>query len=253
MDALGSSNVHAIRMPSKYSSEGSLTDALESSKLLKIKLYTRHIDEVLNTLINNLSNNLLDKIENLTEENLQSRIRGIILMAFSNNNGSLLLTTGNKSEVAVGYSTIYGDMNGGYSVLKDVYKTEVYELAKWRNLAKELNFLGPKGIVIPKNSISKEPSAELGIGQKDSDSLPPYKKLDFILDLIIEKELSIKEIIKEGYEEDLVKKIYNLVRISEHKRNQSPPGVKISSKSFGKDRRYPITNKFFSNIKKSEK
>ena len=165
-------------------------------------------------------------------------------MAYSNNYSYLLISTGNKSEMSVGYSTIYGDMNGGFNVLKDIYKTELYELAKWRNSIKKNYFKGPKGYVIPVNSIEKEPSAELSLDQKDSDSLPPYDVLDKILYYFIEKEYSIDQIIKKGFKSKTVKRIRELILVSEYKRRQAPPGVKLSIKSFGKERRYPITNLF---------
>ena len=165
-------------------------------------------------------------------------------MAYSNNFSYLLISTGNKSEMSVGYSTIYGDMNGGFNVLKDIYKTELYNLAKWRNNLAIKLFRGPKSNVIPKNSIEKPPSAELSYNQKDSDSLPSYETLDKILYYFIEKELSIEEICKKGYSSKIVKKIRYLLLNSEYKRRQAPPGVKISIKSFGKERRYPITNQF---------
>ena len=163
-------------------------------------------------------------------------------MAYSNNFSYLLLSTGNKSEMSVGYSTIYGDMNGGFNVLKDIYKTEVYELAKWRNQLKNHYFHGPLGQAIPKNSIEKEPSAELSFNQKDSDSLPEYPILDKILFNLIELDLSVNQICKLGYKKSMVDKINKLLIKSEYKRRQAPPGVKISTKSFGKERRYPITN-----------
>ena len=165
-------------------------------------------------------------------------------MAYSNNYSYLLISTGNKSEMSVGYSTIYGDMNGGFNVLKDVYKTELYKLADWRNNLKEKLFRGPSSKVIPKNSITKPPSAELSLNQKDTDSLPPYEILDEILYYLIEKELSLEEICKKGFKSSVVKKIRNLLVNSEYKRRQAPPGVKISVRSFGKERRYPITNQF---------
>ena len=165
-------------------------------------------------------------------------------MAYSNNYSYLLISTGNKSEMSVGYSTIYGDMNGGFNVLKDIYKTELYELAKWRNSIKKNYFKGPKGYVIPVHSIEKEPSAELSLDQKDSDSLPPYEVLDKILYYFIEKEYSIDQIIKKGFKSKTVKRIRELILVSEYKRRQAPPGVKLSIKSFGKERRYPITNLF---------
>ena len=165
-------------------------------------------------------------------------------MAYSNNYSYLLISTGNKSEMSVGYSTIYGDMNGGFNVLKDVYKTELYKLAIWRNNLEEKLFKGPFSRVIPENSITKPPSAELSLNQKDTDSLPPYEILDEILYYLIEKEFSLEKICKRGFKSSVVKKIRNLLVNSEYKRRQAPPGVKISIRSFGKERRYPITNQF---------
>ena len=182
--------------------------------------------------------------KNVTEENLQSRIRGTLLMALSNKVGKMVVTTGNKSEVSVGYSTLYGDMNGGYNPIKDIYKTEVYELSKWRNSFKPLNCQGPLGEVIPLSIIEKEPTAELKEDQKDQDSLPPYDKLDEILECLIDHEMSIHQIVDRGFDVSLVKKIENLLYVSEYKRRQSAPGVKVSQKNFGRDRRYPITNLF---------
>ena len=165
-------------------------------------------------------------------------------MAYSNNYSYLLISTGNKSEMSVGYSTIYGDMNGGFNVLKDVYKTELYKLANWRNNLKKKFFKGPSSKVIPENSITKPPSAELSLNQKDTDSLPSYEILDEILYYLIEKEFSLEAICKKGFKSSVVKKIRNLLVKSEYKRRQAPPGVKISVRSFGKERRYPITNQF---------
>ena len=165
-------------------------------------------------------------------------------MAYSNNYSYLLISTGNKSEMSVGYSTIYGDMNGGFNVLKDVYKTELYELANWRNNLNEKLFKGPSSKVIPNNSIIKPPSAELSLNQKDTDNLPPYEVLDKILYYLIEEEFSLEEICKKGFKSSVVKRIRNLLVNSEYKRRQAPPGVKISVRSFGKERRYPITNQF---------
>ena len=165
-------------------------------------------------------------------------------MAYSNNYSYLLISTGNKSEMSVGYSTIYGDMNGGFNVLKDVYKTELYKLANWRNNLNKKLFKGSSSKVITENSITKPPSAELSLNQKDTDSLPPYEILDEILYYLIEKEFSLEEICKKGFKPSVVKKIRNLLVKSEYKRRQAPPGVKISVRSFGKERRYPITNQF---------
>ena len=244
VDALGSKNVIGIKMPSKFSSKGSVRDADETIKLLGINSNTLKINELHDSYINILGKNFNHRLSKLTNENLQSRIRGVILMAYSNNFSYLLISTGNKSEISVGYSTIYGDMNGGFNVLKDVYKTELYSLAIWRNNLSKKLFKGPVLKVIPKNSIEKPPSAELSFNQKDIDSLPSYEVLDKILYYFIEKELSIEEICKKGYPIKVVKKIRFLLLNSEYKRRQAPPGVKISIKSFGKERRYPITNQF---------
>ena len=180
----------------------------------------------------------------ITEENLQSRIRGTILMAISNKIGKMLITTGNKSEVSVGYSTLYGDMNGGFNPIKDIYKTELYALANWRNLNVPKNVLLTKKNIIPETIISKEPTAELRDNQKDSDSLPSYDQLDQILEGLVEYELSTNELEKKGFSRDEIKKVENLLYVSEYKRRQSAPGVKISLRNFGRDRRYPITNKY---------
>ena len=244
VDAIGSKNVIGILMPSKYSSKDSLVDAKETAKLLKIKTKIFKIEDIHNVFYKNLDRNFSNKVKNITDENIQSRIRGAILMAYSNNFSYLLISTGNKSEISVGYSTIYGDMNGGFNAIKDIYKTELYNLANWRNSTNAKYFKGPKGKVIPQNSINKSPSAELRPNQKDTDSLPAYDVLDKILYFLIEKELSIKDIIKKGFKASTVKRVSSLLFKSEYKRRQAPPGVKLSIKAFGKERRYPITNKF---------
>ena len=189
-----------------------------------------------------LAESFVNKEPNVTEENIQARIRGLVLMAMSNKFGHMVLTTGNKSEMSVGYSTLYGDMCGGFSVLKDVYKTKVYDLCEWRNQQWSARFLGPRGAVIPQAIIDKEPSAELRPDQTDQDSLPPYDQLDDILDGLIERELSNDEIMAKGHSESVVKRIRRLLYLAEYKRRQGPPGVKITGKAFGRDRRYPITN-----------
>ena len=180
----------------------------------------------------------------ITEENLQSRSRGLALMALSNKFGHMVLSTGNKSEMAVGYATIYGDMCGGYNAIKDMYKTVVFDLCRWRNDHAPTGVLGPAGPVMPERVIAKPPSAELRPDQKDEDSLPPYEILDGILNRLIEQEQSVEEIVGAGYEEETVKRIWRLLDISEYKRRQAPPGAKITAKNFGRDRRYPITNGF---------
>ena len=244
VDALGSDKVRGIRMPSQYSSQGSLDDAEETSKLLNIKIDTINIEDINTSYLNNLDSLFAGLANDLTEENIQSRIRGVILMAVSNKFGDMLVSTGNKSEISVGYTTIYGDMNGGFSALKDAYKTDVYKLSKWRNINYNKLYLGPNSFVVPLNSINKEPSAELNLDQKDQDSLPPYEILDEILKNIIEDEASLDTIIKLGHERQLVHRIYRLLLLSEYKRRQSAPGVKLTARSFGKERRYPITNAF---------
>ena len=244
VDALGCDKVRGIRMPSKYSSKGSLDDAEETAKLLNIRLDTISIEEINKTFLTNLDGLFSNMPNDLTEENIQSRIRGVILMAVSNKFGDMVISTGNKSEISVGYTTIYGDMNGGFSPLKDAYKTDVYAMSKWRNNSYNSLFLGPNSTVVPVNSINKEPSAELNLNQKDQDSLPPYEILDEILKNIIEEEASLDSIIKLGHEKELVHRIYKLLLLSEYKRRQSAPGVKLTARSFGKERRYPITNAF---------
>ena len=244
VDALGSAKVRGIRMPSQYSSKGSLDDAEETGKLLNIRIDTINIEEINSVYSNNLEELFTGLANDLTEENIQSRIRGVILMAISNKFGDMLISTGNKSEISVGYTTIYGDMNGGFSALKDAYKTDVYELSKWRNSNYNDLFLGSNSPAIPINSIKKEPSAELNLNQKDQDSLPPYEILDEILKRIIEDEASLDSIIKLGHDRELVNRIYRLLLLSEYKRRQSAPGVKLTARSFGKERRYPITNAF---------
>ena len=244
VDALGSDKVRGIRMPSQYSSQGSLDDAEETSKLLNIKIDTINIEDINRSYLNNLDSLFAGLANDLTEENIQSRIRGVILMAVSNKFGDMLVSTGNKSEISVGYTTIYGDMNGGFSALKDAYKTDVYKLSKWRNINYNKLYLGPNSFVVPLNSINKEPSAELNLNQKDQDSLPPYEVLDEILKNIIEDEASLETIIKLGHDRQLVHRIYRLLLLSEYKRRQSAPGVKLTARSFGKERRYPITNAF---------
>ncbi|MDB9762275.1 NAD+ synthase [Alphaproteobacteria bacterium] len=244
VDALGCDKVRGVRMPSKYSSKGSLDDAEETSKLLNIRLDTISIEEINETFLTNLDGLFSNMPNDLTEENIQSRIRGVILMAVSNKFGDMVISTGNKSEISVGYTTIYGDMNGGFSPLKDAYKTDVYAMSKWRNNSYSSLFLGPNSTVVPVNSINKEPSAELNFNQKDQDSLPPYEILDEILKNIIEEEASLDFIIKLGHKKKLVHRIYKLLLLSEYKRRQSAPGVKLTARSFGKERRYPITNAF---------
>ncbi|MEC9392329.1 MAG: NAD+ synthase, partial [Pseudomonadota bacterium] len=243
VDALGKDRVDSFMLPSKFTSDDSFKDSEDCARRLGISIETIAIEEILTSFEDSLSNTFKGFSSDITEENLQSRIRGSILMAVSNKKGQMLLTTGNKSEVSVGYSTLYGDMNGGFNPIKDIYKTEVYELAKLRNDNIPSNVYGENKDIIPQNIIEKEPTAELRLDQKDSDSLPPYEELDSILEGLVEYELSTKELEENGFSLDSIKKIENLLYISEYKRRQSAPGVKISLRNFGRDRRYPITNK----------
>ncbi|EJF88659.1 NAD+ synthase [Bartonella tamiae] len=244
VDALGADKVHAVMLPYHYTSQESLKDAQECARLLGCRYDIIPISEPVEGFLNALTDIFQGTQQNVTEENLQSRTRGSLLMALSNKFGSLLLTTGNKSEMAVGYSTLYGDMNGGFNPIKDIYKMQVYALSHWRNNNVPMNSLGPSGEVIPKNIIEKAPSAELRENQKDEDSLPPYSILDDILCCLVEDELSVNDIVKRGHTIQTVERIENLLYLAEYKRRQSAPGVKISRKIFGLDRRYPITNRF---------
>ena len=244
VDALGAENVHCVMLPYHYTSSESLADATECAKLLGVSFDEVSIVEPVESINKSLSNIFKGQAPDKTEENIQSRVRGTMLMAISNKNGSLLLTTGNKSEGSVGYATLYGDMNGGFNPIKDLYKTEVYRLAEWRNVNKSVNSLGPEGKVIPQNIINKAPTAELKEGQKDQDSLPPYEKLDDILECLIENEMSVADISKRGHPRAEVERVEHLLYCSEFKRRQAPPGVRLTQKGFGKDRRYPIINEF---------
>ena len=242
MDGLGPERVLCVRMPSRFSSQHSLEDAEECAQLLGVECRTIPIEQAHLSFEGILGDIFSDHAPDATEENIQARIRGLILMAISNKLGRMVLTTGNKSEMSVGYATLYGDMCGGFSVLKDVYKTTVYELCEWRNKHWETRFWGPQGRVIPSSIITKVPSAELRPDQTDQDNLPPYAELDDILSCLVEQELSNDEIIDKGHSEVLVKRVRSLLYLAEYKRRQGPPGVKITGKAFGRDRRYPITN-----------
>ena len=244
VDALGAEKVRCVRMPSRYSSDHSLNDAAECAALLGVRSDTVEIEPA-HAALETMLGPLFEGLEaDATEENIQARVRGVLLMALSNKTGSMLLTTGNKSEMSVGYATLYGDMCGGYSVLKDVYKIAVFDLARWRNQAKPDLALGPEGRVIPENIITKPPSAELKPDQFDQDSLPDYAVLDDILQGLIEREDSLDEIVARGHDIATVRRIRRLLYIAEYKRRQAPPGVKITTRAFGRDRRYPITNGF---------
>ena len=244
VDALGAERVHCIMLPSRYTSQESLDDAADCAKRLGIKLDEVSIAAPVDAVEGALGGLFKGTNADITEENIQSRLRGTLLMAVSNKFGNMVVTTGNKSEVSVGYATLYGDMNGGYNPIKDIYKTEVFALSRWRNDNKPADALGPDGLVIPTNIIDKPPSAELRPDQKDEDSLPPYEALDDILFALVEDELGVDEIIARGHAADTVKRIEHLLYISEYKRRQAAPGAKIGNRNFGRDRRYPITNGF---------
>jgi len=244
VDALGPERVRCVMMPSPYTSEHSLEDAAEAARMMGVEYVTIGIGAAMQAFDAMLADAFAGTNADITEENLQSRIRGVTLMALSNKFGHMVLSTGNKSEMSVGYATIYGDMCGGYSVLKDVYKMAVFELSRWRNAHKPSGGLGPDGPVMPERIIIKPPSAELRPDQKDEDSLPPYPVLDAILTELIENETPVAEIVAAGHDPDTVLRIWRLLDRAEYKRRQAPPGVKVTARSFGKDRRYPITNGF---------
>jgi NAD+ synthase len=243
-DALGPERVRAVMLPSPYTSEHSLEDAALCAQMLGIPYETISIAGAMDAFNNALAAAFAGTAPNITEENIQSRARGLILMALSNKFGPMLLTTGNKSEMSVGYATLYGDMCGGFSVLKDVYKTTVFALSVWRNNNTPPGALGPHGPVMPDRIITKPPSAELKPNQTDQDSLPPYDELDAILLLLIEGEASIEDAVAAGHNRATVTKIWKLLDRAEYKRRQAPPGVKITPRAFGRDRRYPMTNGF---------
>jgi NAD+ synthase len=244
VDALGPDRVRCAMLPSRYTSQESLDDAEGCARLLGVKYESVPIEGAVEAFTAALKPSFAERAVDTTEENVQSRIRGVILMAISNKFGPMVLTTGNKSEMSVGYATLYGDMCGGYNVLKDVYKTEVFRLSHWRNANMPRDGLGPKGRVIPERIITKPPSAELRENQKDQDSLPPYDILDGILECLVENEMSFEATCAKGYHPATVKRVEQLLYTSEYKRRQAPPGVKITRRNFGRDRRYPITNAF---------
>jgi NAD+ synthase len=244
VDALGEERVRTIMMPYRYTSKGSLKDAEDCARALGCRYDIVPIAEPVEGFSNALAQLFEGTKEGITEENLQSRARGTILMAVSNKFGAMVVTTGNKSEMSVGYATLYGDMNGGFNPIKDLYKMQVYALSRWRNAHVPPGALGPSGEVIPANIIDKAPSAELRPDQTDQDSLPPYPVLDDILECLVENEMGVDEIVARGHDRELVHKIENLLYIAEYKRRQAAPGVKITRKNFGRDRRYPITNRF---------
>ncbi len=244
VDALGADRVRCFMMPSPYTSGESVDDAAECADLLGIKHGSISIEPSMKAFDVMLAEAANGNAGGVTAENIQARTRGMLLMAMSNATGYMVLSTGNKSEVSVGYATLYGDMCGGFNALKDVYKTTVFELCNWRNLYHPANALGPAGRVIPERIITKPPSAELRPHQKDQDSLPPYDVLDDILTCLVEKEMNVDEIVAKGHALETVNRVWKLLDRAEYKRRQACPGVKISRKAFGRDRRYPIVNKF---------
>lgn len=248
VDALGAEKVLTVMMPSPYTSTESLEDAAECAGYLGTQLDKINIGPAMEAFDQMLAPSFAGRDADITEENIQARSRGLILMALSNKLGHMLLTTGNKSEMSVGYATLYGDMCGGYSVLKDVYKTTVFDLCRWRNENHPTGALGPAGMVIPDRIITKPPSAELRPDQKDEDSLPPYDALDDILHGLIELEQSVEDVVARGHDAETVKRIWRMLDRAEYKRRQAPPSVKITLRAFGKDRRYPITNGFTKQI-----
>lgn len=244
VDALGPERVWCVMMPSKYTSSESLEDAKACAEALGVRYDIINIAPGVGAMDEMLADAFAETQADTTEENIQSRLRAVTLMALSNKFGHMVVTTGNKSEMAVGYATLYGDMCGGYNALKDFYKTEVFALSRWRNENHPRGALGPAGEVIPQRIITKPPTAELREDQKDEDSLPPYDVLDDILRGLVDGEEDIRDVIARGHDEATVKRIEHLLYLAEYKRRQAPPGVKVGGKNFGRDRRYPITNRF---------
>ena len=244
VDALGADRVRCVMLPYRYTSEESRTDAAAAAKALGVRYDIVPIESAVQGLEAALATLFAGKPRDVTEENLQARARGTILMAISNKLGLMVVTTGNKSEMSVGYATLYGDMNGGFNPIKDLYKTEVYRLARLRNGWKPEGAQGPAGGVIPENILTRAPSAELRENQTDQDTLPPYDVLDQILERLVEREESVAEIVAAGFNRDIAMKIERMLNIAEYKRRQAAPGVKVTLKNFGRDRRYPIVNRF---------
>ncbi len=244
VDALGADRVHCVMLPYSYTSQESLNDAKAVADALGVRYDTVPIHAGVEGLSKCLEEVLGGPPADFTAENLQSRTRGTLLMAISNKLGPLVLTTGNKSEVSVGYATLYGDMNGGFNPIKDLYKGQVYALSRYRNAHRPKGCLGPEGVIIPESILTKDPSAELKPDQRDVDTLPPYPVLDDILNCLVELEMPVSEIVARGHPPETVKKVERMLYLAEYKRRQAAPGVKITAKNFGRDRRYPITNKF---------
>ena len=241
-DAIGAKNVNCIMLPSEYTSQSSLDDAESVAQALGAVLHSVPIEGSRSAVASALAPLFEGLAADLTEENIQSRLRGLLLMAISNKKGHMLLTTGNKSEVAVGYSTIYGDMAGGFNPIKDLYKTRVFDICKWRNENHRPWMMGPAGVMIESHIIDKPPTAELRDDQKDEDSLPPYPVLDGILTMLVDEDASVSDCLDAGFDRETVKKIEHLLYISEYKRFQSAPGTRLSSRALWLDRRYPIAH-----------
>src|SRR5215472_16451455 len=244
VDALGAERVRCLMLPYRFTAQESLDDAALVAKALGVRYDVVPIASAVEGLEQSLAPLFAGKPRDVSEENLQSRARGTILMAVSNKFGLMVVTTGNKSEMSAGYATLYGDMNGGFNPIKDLYKTEVYRLARLRNAWKPEGALGPDGRVIPENILVRPPTAELRENQTDQDSLPPYEVLDAVLERLVEREQPIADIVAAGYDRDLVMRIERMLNLAEYKRRQAAPGVKITLKNFGRDRRYPIVNRF---------
>jgi NAD+ synthase len=244
VDALGASRVRCIMMPFRFTSQESRDDAAAAARALGVEYEIVPIESAVHGLESALENVFTGLQRDVTEENLQARARGVILMAISNKFALMVVTTGNKSEMSVGYATLYGDMNGGFNPIKDLYKTEVYRLSRLRNRWKPEGALGPAGPVIPENVLTRPPSAELSENQTDQDTLPPYDTLDQILERLVEREESVAGIVAAGFDRETVLKVERMLTIAEYKRRQAAPGVKVTLKNFGRDRRYPITNRF---------
>src|SRR5581483_9158590 len=244
VDAIGRERVRCVMLPYRYTAQESLNDAAACAKALGVTYDSVPIAKAVEGIEATLASVFAGKSRDVTEENLQARARGTILMAISNKFGLMVVTTGNKSEMSVGYATLYGDMNGGFNPIKDLYKMEVYRLARLRNRWKPEGAMGPDGIVIPENILVRPPTAELRENQKDQDSLPPYDVLDRILERLVEREEPVAAIVEAGFDRDTVARVERLLNLAEYKRRQAAPGVKVTLKNFGRDRRYPITNRF---------
>jgi NAD+ synthase len=244
VDALGAERVRGVMLPFRFTAQVSLDDAAKLARALDIRYEVLPIAQAVNGFEAILSDTFKGLPRDITEENLQARTRGTLLMAISNKTGAMVVTTGNKSEMSVGYATLYGDMNGGFNPIKDIYKTEVFRLSSLRNSWKPEGALGPSGEVIPVNIITRPPTAELRENQTDQDSLPPYDMLDAILERLVEREEPLASIVAAGFDREVVARIDRLLNIAEYKRRQAAPGVKVTRRNFGRDRRYPITNKF---------